>query len=145
MSLIVSTPPSSNLSCVYHYKCLNSAVPANGHNYSPALKRFLIDITMSEELSFEAHVLLYFVRNIAHLMELVNDPVSHEFYAACIQAFLFIQHDHKRYIKILQVIFQNKLDKLRAVIVTAEEDVIFQHCVDTMQMLQRDFRTPPLA
>jgi hypothetical protein len=83
---------------------------------------------------------MYFMMCLLGLMKSVNDPVTYDIYNTCIQAFLFVEHDYVRY-KSLLTIFVCKLEKLRLLVVTSEEDSMYMQCVEVMQILQKDFQT----
>jgi hypothetical protein len=83
---------------------------------------------------------MYFMLCLLRLMKSVNDLVTYDMYNACIQAFLFVEHDYVRY-KNLLLTFVGKLEKLRLLVVTSEEDSLYTQCMEVMQILQRDFQT----
>lgn len=104
------------------------------------LRNFLNEYShSSQDMSVEGGVFLYFMLCLLKLMKSVNDPVTYDMYNACIQAFLFVEHDHVRY-KNLLLTFVGKLDKLRLLVVTSEEDNMYIQCTEVMQILQKDFQ-----
>ncbi len=104
------------------------------------LRNFLDDYSTSDRISVEGGVFMYFMMCLLGLMKSVNDPVTYDVYNACIQCFLFIEHDYVRYTRLL-LTFVSKLEKLRLLVVTSEEDSMYIQCVEVMQILQRDFQT----
>jgi hypothetical protein len=122
----------------HYYRQATCASAAERKDMRDTLENFLQKMLPSD-MSMEASVLAYFMTCLCRLVSLVNDHVSHDLYLSAIQSFLFMEYDYRRYNQILKGVFTNKLEKLRFLIMTAEEDLVYRQCHEVMQILQKDF------